>query len=71
MARSLESIDEFYDRIIEELFSQYVLGYVSTNTKKEGRYRKIKVEVDRKGVKHRARKGYTGPYFESEPEENK
>ena len=71
MARSLKSIDEFYDRIIEELFSQYVLGYVSTNTKQEGRYRKIKVEIDRKGVKLRARKGYTGPYSEAETEEKR
>jgi VWFA-related protein len=71
MARSLESIDEFYDRIIEELFSQYVLGYVSTNSKQEGRYREIKVEVDRKGIKLRARKGYTGPYSEVETEERR
>jgi VWFA-related protein len=60
LARSLESIDEFYDRILEELFSQYTLGYVSTNTKKDGRYRKIKVEVLRDGVKWRSRQGYMG-----------
>ncbi len=61
VATSLEQIDEFYDRILEELFSQYTLGYVSTNTKRDGNYRKIKVEVKHKGTKVRARQGYTGP----------
>jgi hypothetical protein len=37
------------------------LGYVSTNTKQDGKYRKIKVEVDREDVKVRARRGYFGP----------
>ncbi|MEE9264489.1 MAG: VWA domain-containing protein, partial [Vicinamibacteria bacterium] len=67
VATSLEQIDEFYDRILEELFSQYTLGYISTNTKRDGSYRKIKVEVARKGVKVRAREGYTGPF--DEPDE--
>jgi VWFA-related protein len=60
-AKSLESVDEFYDRIIEELFSQYTLGYISHNTKQDGRYRKIKVEVLGDDLKWRARQGYTGP----------
>ena len=62
VATSLEQIDEFYDRILEELFSQYTLGYISTNTQRDGSYRKIKVEVAHKGVKVRAREGYTGPF---------
>jgi VWFA-related protein len=71
LADSLESIDEFYDRILEELFSQYTLGYMSTNTKRDGRYRKIKVEVLRKGLKWRARKGYLGPESFSEDVEKR
>jgi hypothetical protein len=67
VATSLEQIDEFYDRILEELFSQYTLGYISTNSKRDGSYRKIKVEVARKGMKVRAREGYTGPL--DEPDE--
>jgi Ca-activated chloride channel family protein len=58
---SLEQLDELYDKLLEELFSQYTLGYVSSNTKQDGKYRKIKVEVDLKDVKIRARKGYFGP----------
>jgi VWFA-related protein len=58
---SLEGLDELYDKILEELFSQYTIGYVSTNTKSDGKYRKIKVEVNLEDVKVRARRGYTGP----------
>jgi VWFA-related protein len=68
IATSLEKMDEFYDRILEELFSQYTLGYVSTNSERDGRYRKIKVEVARKGVRVRAREGYTGPLDELDEE---
>jgi Ca-activated chloride channel homolog len=58
---NLQQLDELYDKLLEELFSQYTLGYVSTNTREDGKYRKIKVEVDREDVKVRARKGYYGP----------
>ena len=58
---SLEGIGKLYDQILEELFSQYSIGYVSSNTKRDGKYRKIRVEVDVKNAKIRARKGYFGP----------
>ena len=61
---SLEQMDALYDKLLEELFSQYTLGYVSSNTKQDGKYRKIKVEVDREDVKIRARRGYFGPAAE-------
>ena len=61
VGRSLEQIDEFYDKILEELFSQYSLGYVSSNLKRDGKYRKIKVEVSVDDVKVRHRRGYYGP----------
>lgn len=64
---SLEKLDELYDKILEELFSQYTLGYVSSNTKEDGKYRKIKVEVDVGGAKVRARKGYVGPAAPASP----
>ena len=61
VASSLDKLDELYDHILEELFSQYTLGYVSNSTKRDGKYRKIKVEVDVKGAEVRARRGYYGP----------
>ena len=65
-AENLEGIDELYDKIIEELFSQYTLGYISSNAKRDGKYRKIKVEVLRDDIKWRARQGYMGPISETE-----
>lgn len=61
VGRSLEQIDELYDKILEELFSQYSLGYVSSNSKRDGKYRKIKVEISADDVKVRYRRGYYGP----------
>lgn len=61
VGRSLKQIDEFYDKILEELFSQYSLGYVSSSTKRDGKYRKIKIEVSVDDVKVRHRRGYYGP----------
>jgi VWFA-related protein len=45
-------------RVIDDLTSYYLLGYYSTNTKSDGRFRSIKVKVKRPGVDVRARPGY-------------
>ena len=69
LVSSLDQLDEFYDRILDELYSQYSIGYVSTNVRREGRYRRIEVEVvrtDLDDVEVRARRGYYGPYEPSE-----
>ncbi|HXW06373.1 MAG TPA: VWA domain-containing protein [Vicinamibacterales bacterium] len=45
-------------RIADDLTSYYLLGYYSTNTKLDGRFRGIRVRVKRPGVDIRARRGY-------------
>jgi VWFA-related protein len=45
-------------RVAADLTSYYLLGYYSTNTKPDGRFRKIAVRVKRAGVGVRARRGY-------------
>jgi VWFA-related protein len=45
-------------RIVDESRSYYLLGYTSTNTKADGRFRKLEVKTTQKGVQIRARKGY-------------
>ena len=50
-----------YASILGELGSQYVLGYTSDNPKRDGRFRRITVEVTRPELKLRHRRGYDAP----------
>jgi len=50
-----------YQSILDELGSQYVLGYVSDNPARDGKSRRITVEVKRPGLKLRHRPGYDAP----------
>ncbi len=45
-------------QVADESRITYLLGYEPTNTKRDGRYRKLKVEVLRSGLEVRARAGY-------------
>lgn len=62
---SMRQIDEAYDRIMGELRGQYSLGYVSSNTRQDGRWREVKVRLKGprlKDYKVRTRTGYFAPY---------
>jgi len=48
-------------RIADETKSYYLVGYRPTNTRMDGKFRKIEVRLARKDVKVRARKGYFAP----------
>jgi hypothetical protein len=48
-----------FDRIVRDNSTYYVLGYRSTDTRKDNRFRKIEVRVRRPGVRVRARSGYS------------
>ena len=50
-----------YQSILDELGTQYVLGYVSDNPKHDGKFRRITVELKRPGLKVRHRPGYDAP----------
>jgi VWFA-related protein len=56
-----KSLEKAFDEISEELRSQYVLGYYPTNTKRDGTFRKIQVEVNEPDSKVLARRGYYAP----------
>jgi len=50
-----------FDEIGVELRSQYMVGYVPTNTAADGKYRKLEVKATTEGYKIQARKGYYAP----------
>lgn len=47
-------------RIISDTSTYYLIGYESSNTRTDGRFRNISVKVNRPGVRVRARQGYGG-----------
>ena len=50
-----------YQSILDELGAQYVLGYVSDNPARDGKFRRITVETRRPELKLRHRSGYDAP----------
>jgi Ca-activated chloride channel family protein len=62
---NISDTKQAFASIAEELRRQYWLGYYPTNTARDGRYRKIRVTVDRPDVVIRARDGYRAPSGES------
>lgn len=58
---SEKRLEEAFDQISEELRSQYTLGYYPTNTSRDGKFRKIRVDADNHELKVLARKGYYAP----------
>ena len=51
-------LDKGLQRISDDLTSYYLLGYLSTNSKLDGRFRSLKVKVKQPGIDVRARRGY-------------
>jgi Ca-activated chloride channel family protein len=56
-----DQLDEPFAEILEELSNQYVLGYESSNTRRDGSWREVKLEIPRTDYSVRARQGYRAP----------
>jgi VWFA-related protein len=50
-----------FQQIATELRTQYLLGYMPTNTKLDGSFRKIRVQVRNGDYRVQARRGYYAP----------
>lgn len=56
-----EDLNGIYGVIADELASQYVLGYASSNAKRDGAWRRLNVLVNRSGATARTKRGYFAP----------
>src|SRR4030095_4331848 len=56
-----EDLSQSFQDIAAELRSQYSLAYRSSNVNRDGTFRAIKIEPERKNVKVKSRKGYYAP----------
>jgi Ca-activated chloride channel family protein len=55
---SVGELRSIYALILQELSSQYLVGYTSANQKRDGAWRRINVRTTRAGATARARMGY-------------
>jgi len=58
---SVDELRSIYALISQELSSQYLVGYTSTNQKRDGTWRRISVRTSRPGATARTRMGYYAP----------
>ena len=64
---SVKELEKIYERIQREIAARYSLGYISSDTRKDGEWRKVEIKLKRqdlKGAKLRTRAGYFAPYRE-------
>ena len=67
---SVKELDKLYDKIQREIAARYSLGYVSSDVRKDGAWRKVEIKLKRpdlKGAKLRTRTGYFAPYQPGSP----
>ena len=57
----LEDLNDVYSQIADELASQYTIGYVSKNARRDGAWRRVVVQVDRANATTRTKRGYYAP----------
>jgi Ca-activated chloride channel family protein len=61
---TVKDLDGVYEKVAAEIRAQYTLGYLSTNEKSDGKWRKVDVKIVRKpgrDARVRARRGYFAP----------
>ncbi len=58
-SQDLLNLSAIFAQIAEEMHSLYSISYVSSNSKRNGKFRKIAVRVDVADARARTRKGYT------------
>lgn len=59
-----------FERVVADNSAYYLIGYYSSNEKRDGRFRKIEVKVTRPGLTVRSRKGYVAARGRSEAKDD-
>jgi Ca-activated chloride channel family protein len=60
---AIGELEAVYDRVLAAIRAQFTIGYLSTNDKADGAWRKVEIKVTRKDdYRTRSRKGYFAPY---------
>jgi Ca-activated chloride channel family protein len=62
---SVKDLDQMYGKVLAEIRAQYTMGYLSTNDRADGAWRKVELRITRKDgrdLRIRSRKGYFAPY---------
>lgn len=58
---AVKELDGVYEKVVAQIRAQYTLGYVSTNAKADGSWRKVEIRMagaDSRSLRVRSRKGY-------------
>ena len=56
---SVKELDGVYDKVLAEIRAQYIIGYLSSNEKADGAWRKLEIKVTGQADDHvRSRQGY-------------
>jgi Ca-activated chloride channel homolog len=67
---SMKDLDGAYQKVAADIDAQYTLGYLSTNARQDGTWRKVEIKVVRPGLKDikvRTRQGYFAPLKDVQP----
>lgn len=67
---TMKDLDAAYQKVAAEIDAQYTLGYLSSNDKLDGTWRKVEIKIARPGlkdVKIRTRQGYFAPLKDAPP----
>jgi VWFA-related protein len=70
VVHNMNDLNKGIQRIANETQAYYLLGYIPTNTARDGKFRKIEVKLSpakKKGLEVRARKGYYAPSDDTKP----
>lgn len=59
--QSLKELDRAFANLADQIRTQYVLGFYSTNEQRDGAFRKLTVKIKKNGYVARARSGYYAP----------